>query len=206
MKALSLILAAFLCFPIVVAVDSGPIMLGKNPQKWTAPPENPQDCEILLNSGDYEEAAQCYGNTTAIIPGDAKAWFNRGSALLELKRYDDARQCFENVVKLQPSRMEAWNNLGLSYLDQGQYEEAIRCYDVAIQLNPQVSQPWTNKARALAELGRYKEAVQCCDIALQLDPTDGSTIYFRNLLLERHSVSSGLRQNERELKEILTRL
>lgn len=139
MKTLiAIVLVALFCVPVISAIEKGPITIGKTTQPWTPPPKNPQDCDALFKNSDYENAIQCYDNTTKLIPNDAKTCFNKGIALYQLNRFDEAIVCFEKVIQLQPSCVEAWNNKGLAlshvllkcavYTDDNYlYQEPIKC-------------------------------------------------------------------------------
>jgi tetratricopeptide (TPR) repeat protein len=100
MKTLiAVVLVVFFCLSEIQATEIEPIKLGKNPAML--PPKNPQDCDIIFERGDYEEALQCYNNTTILNPNDAEAWNYKGPALFQMDRLDEALLCFERAIQVQ---------------------------------------------------------------------------------------------------------
>jgi len=46
-------------------------------------------------------------------PQYAKAWYNKGNALVNQGNYDEAIKCYDEAIKLNPQYAKAWYNKGV---------------------------------------------------------------------------------------------
>ena len=65
-----------------------------------------------LLGGAMERAAATYAQLTALQPGEASHWNNRGLALRQLGRDAEAAQAFEQALAIAPNHADAAYNLG----------------------------------------------------------------------------------------------
>jgi tetratricopeptide (TPR) repeat protein len=104
-----------------------------------------------------------------INPLDAKAWYNKGTALDELSRYDDAISAYDKAINLDPQCAEAWNNKGTALGRLGRFDDAIKAYEKAIEINPQYALAWYNIGAVLGKMGRIEDAIKPFDKAIEIN-------------------------------------
>ena len=151
---------------------------------------NVNDVEDLLVVGVlfgqnkvYDVAEKIFDFVVHINPNDARAWYNKGVALVNLGKHDEAIKCFDKAIKINPNDAKAWYNKGVELVNLGKYDEAIKCFDKAIKIDPNDAGTWSNKGAALGNLGKYDEAIKCFDKAIKIDPTDDKAWYNKGTAL-----------------------
>jgi hypothetical protein len=147
------------------------------------------DSLILLGvaaaqSDRMREAAELFGRAVAARPNDALAHFNRGNALLELKRPEEALASYERALKFAPNFAKAHNNRGLALKDLGRMPEALAGYEQAIRLNPGYADAYNNHGIVLKELARLDEALASYEQAIRLRPDYPEAHYNRGNVLQ----------------------
>jgi len=65
-----------------------------------------------------------------------EAWYNKGSALYELKRFKEAVECLDKATKMNPRDADAWYSEGAALAELGKSQEALKCYDEALRIDP----------------------------------------------------------------------
>src|SRR4029079_402384 len=83
-----------------------------------------------------DEALKCYEQALKLRPDYAKAFINRGIALVALGRLDDALRDLKQGVQLRPDLADAPTSLGAALSVQQQIDEALAEYDQALKLSP----------------------------------------------------------------------
>ena len=63
--------------------------------------------EPLFKMGRYLDARNSFAQAADIDPGFAEAWYNKGIALMNLRKYLDAIRNFNKVIALNPNDREA---------------------------------------------------------------------------------------------------
>lgn len=124
-----------------------------------------------LFKGEYDEAIKCYDKAISIDPSYAVAWYNKGTALHDLRRYKDAIYCYDKAIERDPNNGDAWNGKGVALYNSGGYDHAIYCYDKAIGLKGDFGLGWCNKGNALRKLKRWNDAKSCLERARYLGYT-----------------------------------
>ena len=67
---------------------------------------------------------------------EAKAYYNRGKTLQELKRFDEALGSYDTAALIHPRGYpEAWNNIGNIMQEIGRFDQALGNYNLAIRHN-----------------------------------------------------------------------
>jgi hypothetical protein len=122
-----------------------------------------------------EEAVASFDRALAIRPDNAKAHYNRGNALNELKRFDEALVSCDRAIALNSNLAEAFNNRGNALRDLMRLEDAVASYDRAIALKPDYIDAMNNRGVALMELKRIDDALESYDraIAIKNDYAEG---------------------------------
>src|SRR5688500_9998991 len=66
----------------------------------------------LLDQGEWDQAAACYRQAIALVPGDLDAHINLGFVLMEQQRYLDAQSALKQALALDPQSADAHYMLG----------------------------------------------------------------------------------------------
>ncbi len=66
------------------------------------------------------------------------AYFNKGDALIKIKRYQDALDCFNKTIELDSLDSDAYFNKGNALFYLNQQEDALEFYNKAIELNQNI--------------------------------------------------------------------
>jgi protein O-GlcNAc transferase len=86
--------------------------------------------------GQMDDALRCYKSATEIMPGLARAHFNRGNILLDRGDAQGALDAYLNAVKYKPDSASAWFNMGSAHLRLEKPQAAVAAYRQAIALKP----------------------------------------------------------------------
>ena len=89
-----------------------------------------------MNSGRVEAALREYEAALRLEPRDAKAWFNRGTALGKLRRWDEARASYLQAIERRPGYAEARFNLALLALTLGDRDVAAAQHRALQAIDP----------------------------------------------------------------------
>ncbi len=122
------------------------------------------------DQGRLQEALKLYDQAIAEAPEFARAYLNRGNALMAMKDLDAAISAFETAARLDPAMAGAHYNLGNALLRQGRLEDAGNAYRRALSLRPGFVDAEVALGSALDELGKLDEAADCYRRALKAQP------------------------------------
>ena len=153
--------------------------------KWAAPLI--KEGNTYYELGNYTLAIQSYDKAFAILGNldeqvkslnkdvDSKPywlniWFDKGEALVKLKKFDDAISLYDKLISLDPTWANPWNSKGWALQNQGKIDEAISAFDKATKLNPTWAKPWNSKGWTLYKVGKFEEALASFDKAISLEP------------------------------------
>src|SRR5581483_1692885 len=103
-------------------------------------------------------------------PNYVDAQFNRGNALLALRRFTDALASFGKVLDLKPDFPQAYNNRASALSALGRYDQALASHDRALALKPDHVDARFNRAGVLAKLERYDDAIADYETVRQVNP------------------------------------
>lgn len=116
----------------------------------------------------------------ASAPGEARAWFARGTALdMNLRAgqggssvLDEATMAYQKAVALDSQYAKAWNNLGTSMDLQNRFTEAQEAFRKAIALKPSYALAWFNLGSSLFNSGKISDAIVAFKQGLALAPDE----------------------------------
>ena len=111
-----------------------------------------------------------------LMPGDAEAQGNLGSALLAAGQWSEALATLHRTLALRPDDAEALAEAGDAAGALGRPEEAIGLYQRSLQIDPQPPHVRNNLGNAFLALGRCAEAVECYRLALAGRPEDAQVL------------------------------
>lgn len=100
---------------------------------------------LLVRSGEVEEAEELYLRALRIDADQPEAFYNLGFLLFERGEIDAARGYFEQAVCSDPAFADAHFNLGMALQDLGRVAEARQHWSIYLELDPQST--WAEIAR-----------------------------------------------------------
>ncbi len=107
------------------------------------PPENRDQIDEVLGQDLEREANRLRSlelaeSQIAQDPGDAFAWFNKGTNLTALERYEEASQAFDQAFLLGlPWRFMRYQfGPYIAYFNSGRFEDVIELADITLQRTP----------------------------------------------------------------------
>ena len=109
-------------------------------------------------SGDHSSALLDYGEAVRLRPVYPLAFYNRGTALNELRRFDEAIADFTRAIAQQPGYARAYVNRGNAHMWSGRLEQARNDYSEAIRFDPRLMQAWNNRGVVNRRLGDTAQA------------------------------------------------
>jgi hypothetical protein len=125
----------------------------------------------LAGEGWLEEAVEAFGQAVADDPGDAEAWFERSSLLLELDRWEEALADAEQGLQHEPDDSAGLVARGAARVLLGEWELGLADLQQGLVDKDDVVGRWC-MGLAYLRLGDPKRALQQADIAITLDPYD----------------------------------
>jgi len=126
----------------------------------------------VLRNEDYRSALIICTDMVAKCPGNARAHYNLGITLMELRRSQDAIAEYEAALRFEPAYAAAHLNLGVELeRTPGRLPEAISHYETALRIKPDYAEAHNDLGVALAKTpGRMAEAIPHFVRALQIKP------------------------------------
>ena len=91
---------------------------------------------MLWGAGPPEDALAAMHASVRLLPQDAEAHCNLGTALNKLRRLDEAEPWLRRALQIDPNFAPAHTQLGDNFQLQGRYDEAEACFRRSIALNP----------------------------------------------------------------------
>jgi len=91
---------------------------------------------MLWAAGPAEDALAAMLVSVRLLPQDAEAHCNLGTALNKLRRLDQAEQWLRHALQINPNFAPAHTQLGDNFQLQGRYDEAEASFRRAIALDP----------------------------------------------------------------------
>jgi len=124
----------------------------------------------LMRQG--KDALQALRRTTDLMPHDAEAHGNLGTALHDQGQWAEALVSLRRALAIQPHDVEALVNAADALRALGHAREAVSLYQRALELSPHRIDARNNLGNAFLELTQYDEAVACYRLALEIKPDD----------------------------------
>lgn len=89
----------------------------------------------------YERAAKYAMRVVELIPEQASAWNNLGTAYFSLQQYDAAKVAWDRGLEIEPTRT-AYTNRGLQYFYDGEFAASAQMQLKATELAPNDHRAW----------------------------------------------------------------
>jgi tetratricopeptide (TPR) repeat protein/predicted Ser/Thr protein kinase len=117
-------------------------------------------CRLLIDlDGRFEEAAALAREAIEEHAASAGAWFQLGSARLQLEQWDEADAAFERALETRPDFVAGYYGRGMVRLATGRDEQALSAVRAGLKLDPDSVQGLFYEGLALDGLGRHEEAL-----------------------------------------------
>ncbi|MCO5063675.1 MAG: tetratricopeptide repeat protein [Rhizobiaceae bacterium] len=110
-------------------------------------------------AGNREAALASYDMATALDPGNADAWNNRGAILYELGRSREAIESYDRALQVRPDHFDALINRGGTHIARGEFAAALESFTAVVALEPSRAAAWHGLGYCLRRLGRHGEAL-----------------------------------------------
>jgi len=114
--------------------------------------------------------------TAELMPRDAEAHGNLGSALLAAGQWAEALASLRRALELRPDDVDALIEAGDATRALGHAAEAVTLYEQALRIDPQSPQARNNLGNALLTLGRLQDAIRCYRLVLERRPQDADVL------------------------------
>jgi len=131
---------------------------------------------LLQQRGQYQKAADAFGEAAAMAPRVALPLANEGTMYLYLHQGGSAEKAFRDSLQRAPNYV-AYVNLGTILFERKDYRQALDYYTRARDLRPQNHEEWRNLADCYTMLGdraraleSYRMAAETLAAALRTNP------------------------------------
>lgn len=105
-------------------------------QKGVAGLQTLQRAQMLLESGESNEAEAVLSELITQMPDFAEAWNRRAVLYYVQRQYRKAIADCQRTIDLNPIHFGALHGLGLSYAALGEYRDAIAAFRQALEIQP----------------------------------------------------------------------
>ena len=138
-----------------------------------------REANVLLNSGNYEEALKKYEQAIKVNPKSSLFYRSQGDALMMLQRYEDAALSYDKAAELYPTSNMCYLSEALAYQLAGDFSKAIENYNKALEVTDKYPSADNNERlnRIFFGIGfcnlmfqEYETAIEFIDKALEIDP------------------------------------
>ncbi len=142
--------------------------------------------DLLLRSGNTEDAKAIIRRSILAFPGSAEFRFLLGNLLLNEGDFEGAVSCHGKAVALEPTAAVSHKIMGDAYGHLGRHPKAVECYEKAIAIDPTNADTHAALGDAMNASGQGEEAIACYRRAIELKPEHVAAHRFLgNILLER---------------------
>jgi len=117
-----------------------------------------------------KDALLALQKTAQLLPDDAGAHNNLGSALQDRGEIEDAVKSYRRAIKLKPDFAMAHSNLGNAQTVLGQLEGALASYRRVVELEPGFAEAHNDLGNLSTALGLYDKAQTSYRRAVELKP------------------------------------
>ena len=95
---------------------------------------------LLLQRGEFSQAAELLRRSVRSEPGFAQAWYNLGGALEGAQKLSEATESYEQARKLDPLDADTGVRLAWSYFRSGRIADAGKTVEDVLKNHPRNSQ------------------------------------------------------------------
>jgi tetratricopeptide (TPR) repeat protein len=121
-------------------------------------------------------ALPALSRTAELLPQDAEAHRNLGTALCERGQWAPGLESLQRALALAPRDADCLVEAADALRALGRAREAVPLYQQALQLDPRHLEACNNLGNAFLELGQFKEAAANYRLALGLKPSEAQIL------------------------------
>ncbi len=151
-----------------------------------------------LNIGDYREAIKYFTEILKMDPENAEAYYNRGTAYVELKHKMLAIRDFTKAIKINPKYTEAYIARGRVFLEMKNYKKAFKDFQKAVEIDSNCAEGYYYIGKIYESLRKYDEALKFFTKAIEADKN------YADAYVERGKVYFKLGLYRKALKDLST--
>jgi tetratricopeptide (TPR) repeat protein len=122
------------------------------------------------------DALAALRKTAELLPRDAEAHSNLGSALRDRQQWVEALASLQRALALDPKDIGALMDAADVLRALGRVADAVIVYQQVLTLDPRRLEAFNNLGNALLELGHYEQAAASYQFALQIKPDDAQIL------------------------------
>jgi predicted O-linked N-acetylglucosamine transferase (SPINDLY family) len=113
--------------------------------------------KIAARRGEYAKAETIFRTLLLMMPANAEAHFDLGSALQKQGRLQEAARAYQRALLFEPDWWEAHFNLAQLFREQGQFEAASRAYRYVLSKQPKHVGAYGGLGEILKASGKLRE-------------------------------------------------
>lgn len=129
---------------------------------------------LLLESGEIEEAVKSYQSAIRAYPSFRRAHRNLGLAQVRLEQWAEARTHLKEALRLGDAEGLTYGLLGYCHLADEEHASALQAYRMARLTEPEVAEWSAGIAQCLQQLGQRREALALLDEVIRKRPLEPS--------------------------------
>ncbi len=114
---------------------------------------------ILLESGEYEDALNYYKACMEIEPQFSLSYLKAGDAYMSMRRFDKAEEMYKRVSELDANMVEPYIRLGVGNNIQQRFKRAIEWFEKGMQVKKDEWSLYYNAAYSYDKIGRIDKAI-----------------------------------------------
>jgi tetratricopeptide (TPR) repeat protein len=122
------------------------------------------------NTGNYEEALQCFQKAIFMKPKKATGYDGLGCVYYALEKFELSVSNFTIAIKLAPDNDVLYTNRGNALYRIMSYDKALEDYNTAVEINPKNEQAYNGRGICLHQFEKYTEAIHAFDQGIELVP------------------------------------
>lgn len=134
---------------------------------------------IYLRQGRFADAAAAYRKSLAVMPANARAWYDLGGCCIQMKQYDSAINALKKAIVYDPQLTDAYMQLGLACFSGKRYDEAEAWIKKALDQHPGDLRILGNLGTVYLNAGKEQQALAVFKQVVAADPKSASA--FSNL-------------------------
>jgi tetratricopeptide (TPR) repeat protein len=124
------------------------------------------------DSGEFEEAIDCYKQAINGSESDKEAWNNIGLAYQFLGDIKNADIALNKALEIDPEYAVAWETKGYLYLKANQFNEAIEYLKKALLFGKNKADIWVTLGIIFSTQLKLEDAIEAYENALKIEPNN----------------------------------
>jgi tetratricopeptide (TPR) repeat protein len=140
--------------------------------------------ELSAHAGEPERSLEFAERALALDPGDPRALWLKGTALLNLERHAEAYSWLERAVARDSGRIEYVRTLARAAERLERLAVVARCWRRVVWLDEDDGEAWFQLAAAEARSGRFAAADSAMGTAMRVNPVRPGSFFLQGWIAE----------------------